>query len=96
MRELIFEVTQEADGGYWAECLTDTIVTEGDTWEELRQNVREVVKAFYFDQPDKLPTTLRLLPSPRLPDQRGCTARSSARSHDQSTLEPPPAGFRHP
>ena len=45
MRELIFEVTQEADGGYWAECLTETIVTEGDTWEELRQNVREVVKA---------------------------------------------------
>src|SRR6516165_8681707 len=27
MRELIFEVTQEADGGYWAECLTETIVT---------------------------------------------------------------------
>jgi predicted RNase H-like HicB family nuclease len=47
MRELIFEVTQEADGGYWAECLTDTIVTEGDTWDELRQNVREVVKAFF-------------------------------------------------
>jgi hypothetical protein len=35
-------------------------VTEGDTWEELRRNVREVVKAFYFDQPEKLPTTLRL------------------------------------
>jgi len=60
MRELIFEVIQEADGGYCAECLTETIVTEGDTWEELRQNVREVVRAFYFDQPDKLPTTLRL------------------------------------
>ena len=43
-RELIFEVTQEANGGYWAECLTETIVTEGDTWEELRQNNREVVR----------------------------------------------------
>jgi hypothetical protein len=31
MRELIFEVIQEADGGYCAECLTETIVTEGDT-----------------------------------------------------------------
>jgi predicted RNase H-like HicB family nuclease len=60
MQELIFEVTQEADGGYWAECLTETILTEGDTWDELRQNVREVVKAFYFDQPDRLPATLRL------------------------------------
>jgi predicted RNase H-like HicB family nuclease len=50
----------EADGGYSAECLTETFVTEGDTWEELRQNVWEVVRAFYFDRPEKLPTTLRL------------------------------------
>ena len=48
MRELIFEVIQEADGGDWAECLTETIVTEGDTWDELRQNVREVVKSLLF------------------------------------------------
>ena len=60
MRELIFEVIQEADGGFCAECLTESIVTEGNTWEELRQNVKEVVKAFYFDEPDKLPATLRL------------------------------------
>jgi predicted RNase H-like HicB family nuclease len=60
MPELVFEVTQEADGGFVAECLTDTIVTEGDSWEQLRENVREVVKAFYFDQPDKLPATIRL------------------------------------
>jgi predicted RNase H-like HicB family nuclease len=60
MGELIFEVIPEGDGGYCAECLTETIVTEGNTWEALRQNVKEVVKAFYFDQPDKLRATLRL------------------------------------
>jgi predicted RNase H-like HicB family nuclease len=60
MRELIFEVTQEDDGGFCAECLTDSIVTEADTWDELRQNVKEVVRAFYFDQPDKLPASIRL------------------------------------
>lgn len=60
MRELIFEVVQESDGGYCAECLTESIVTEGDTWEELRQNVKEVVRAFYFDRPAELPDTLRL------------------------------------
>jgi hypothetical protein len=60
MRELIFEVTQEDDGGFCAECLTDSIVTEADTWDQLRQNVKEVVRAFYFDQPDKLPTSIRL------------------------------------
>jgi predicted RNase H-like HicB family nuclease len=60
VNELIFEVLQEADGGFCAECLSDAIVTEGDTWEELRQNVQEVVRAFYFDQPEKLPKTIRL------------------------------------
>ena len=60
MSELVFEVVQEADGGYCAECLSDSIVTEGDTWEELRKNVQEVVRAFYFDQPEKLPSTIRL------------------------------------
>ena len=60
MRELIFEVTQEADGGFFAECLTDGIVTEADTWDQLRHNVKEVVRAYYFDQLDKLPTTIRL------------------------------------
>jgi predicted RNase H-like HicB family nuclease len=60
MQELIFEVTQEGDGGYCAECLTEAIVTEGDTWEELRQNVKEAVKAFYFDRPNDVPSTLRL------------------------------------
>jgi hypothetical protein len=60
MLELIFEVTQEADGGFFAECLTESIVTEADTWDQLRHNVKEVVRAFYFDQLDKLPTTIRL------------------------------------
>ena len=35
-------------------------VTEGDTWEELRKNVQEVVRAFYFDQPDRIPNAVRL------------------------------------
>ena len=49
--ELLFEVTQEADAGYCAECLTENIFTQGDTWEELRANVKEAVAAFYFDRP---------------------------------------------
>ena len=42
MKELVFEVTQEEDGGYCAECLTENIFTQGETWEELRQNVRRL------------------------------------------------------
>jgi hypothetical protein len=34
MAELVFGVTQEADGGYCAECLTENIFTEGNTWQQ--------------------------------------------------------------
>ena len=50
MNEIVFEVTQEADGGYCAECLTESIFTQGDNWDELRANVREAVEVFYFDR----------------------------------------------
>ena len=49
MDQLVFEVSQEPDGGYTAECLTEDIITQADTWEELRQSVREAVRAHYFD-----------------------------------------------
>ena len=58
MAELIFEVTQETDGGYCAECLTLDIFTQGDTWDELRSNVREAVRAYFFDQ--AIPERVRL------------------------------------
>jgi predicted RNase H-like HicB family nuclease len=58
MTEVVFDVVQEADGGYRAECLTDNIFTQGDTWEELRKNVVEAVNAFFFDAP--APRRIRL------------------------------------
>jgi len=51
MSELVFEVTQEQDGGFCAECLSENIFTQGDSWEALRQNVREAVRGYHFDQP---------------------------------------------
>ncbi len=59
MSEIVFEITQEADGGYVAECLTESIFTQADDWDGLRQNVREAVAAHYFDRPQK-PSTIRL------------------------------------
>lgn len=49
MQELVFEVTQEADGGYIAESLGEGVITQADTWDELRRNVREAVEAYFFD-----------------------------------------------
>ena len=54
----MFEITQEADGGFCAECLTESIFSQGDTWDELRENVKEAVEAFYFDR--SKPKGLRL------------------------------------
>ena len=51
MNELVFEVTQEADGGFVAECLGESIFTQADSWNELRKNVQEAINAFYFDRP---------------------------------------------
>ena len=61
MSELVFEVAQEADGGYCAECLTENIFTQGDTWDELRLNVREAVAAYFFDRPAPGRIRLRLV-----------------------------------
>jgi hypothetical protein len=46
--EIVFTVTQENDGGYVAECLSHDIFTQGNTWDELRANVREAVSAYFF------------------------------------------------
>lgn len=48
--EIVFEVTQESDGGFVAECLSEPIFTQADDWESLRKNVREAVSAFFFDR----------------------------------------------
>ena len=58
MKELIFEVMQEADGGFTAEALGESIFTQADSWDELKANVREAVQAFYFDS--VAPASIRL------------------------------------
>ena len=61
VNEIVFEVTQEADGRFSAECLTESIFTQGNTWDELRANVKEAVEAFYFDSPKPAGVRLHLV-----------------------------------
>jgi hypothetical protein len=61
MKELIFEVTQDADGGFVAEALGESIFTQADNWDELRAAVREAVQAFYFDSVPPASIRLRLV-----------------------------------
>ena len=60
MSEIIFEVVEdEVDSGYVARALGYGIHTEGESLEELRQNVREAVEC-YFDETMKRPSVIRL------------------------------------
>ena len=53
------EVTQDADGGLVAECLSEIIFTQADSWDELRGNAKEAVAAYFFDHPQP-PAAIRL------------------------------------
>ena len=61
MRELVFEVTQEADGGFCARAIGETIFTQGDTWEELREMVLDATKGYFYDSQPPAQIRLHLL-----------------------------------
>ncbi|MEK7677947.1 MAG: 2-oxoisovalerate dehydrogenase [Verrucomicrobiota bacterium] len=59
MNEIIFEIREdEAEGGFVARALGPSIITQADTWEELRTNVRDAVRC-HFDE-GQAPRVIRL------------------------------------
>lgn len=58
MKELIFLVEDSAEGGYEAKALGESIFTEGETMESLKENIKEAVKC-HFDEETK-PDMIRL------------------------------------
>lgn len=60
LSEIIFEVSEdEVDGGYSATAVGYGIHTEGETVDEVRDNVREAVEC-YFDDETVRPGRIRL------------------------------------
>lgn len=57
--ELIFEVHEADEGGFWTRSLGTDIFTQGETWDELKKNVREAV-ACHFERPSDCPKLIRL------------------------------------
>jgi predicted RNase H-like HicB family nuclease len=51
--ELLFEVRDAEEGGYFAKALSHSIFTEGNSWEELRANILEVTALHFEDAQDK-------------------------------------------
>jgi len=47
--ELIFEIRDAEEGGYFARALGHAIFTEADSWEELRANLLEAVSLHFED-----------------------------------------------
>jgi predicted RNase H-like HicB family nuclease len=47
--ELIFEIRDAEEGGYYARALGHAIFTEAETWEELRKNALEAASLHFED-----------------------------------------------
>lgn len=49
MEEIIFVVKESEEGGFIASGLNDSIITDGETVEELRNNVKQAVRCHFED-----------------------------------------------
>ena len=50
MREIIFLVEEAEEGGFVARALGEAIFTEGETWEELKEMVRDAVRCHFGEE----------------------------------------------
>ena len=59
MSEIVFLVEDDPDGGYTARALGESIFTEGDTEDELKENVIDALRCHYDHESD-IPRVIRL------------------------------------
>jgi hypothetical protein len=58
MNEIIFVIEEASEGGFAARALGESIFTEADTLDTLRQQVRDAVNCHFDD--GKAPKVIRL------------------------------------
>jgi len=58
MNEVIFLIEDSAEGGYQARALGESIFTEGESMEELKENIREAVRCHFEEI--TIPSVIRL------------------------------------
>jgi predicted RNase H-like HicB family nuclease len=56
--EIIFYIEESLDGGFEAKALGYPVFTDGETLEELKQNIKDAVRC-HFD-PEETPQVIRL------------------------------------
>jgi hypothetical protein len=59
MSEIIFEVREAEEGGFWARALGHSIFTQGEDWNDLRVMVKDAVTC-HFAKETEHPTIIRL------------------------------------
>jgi hypothetical protein len=54
MQEIIFVINESLDGGYEAEALGFSIFTEGENWDDLKENIIEAVSCHFDDRVQRI------------------------------------------
>ncbi len=58
MSEIIFLISESEESGFQAKCLNEPIFTEGESFDELKKNIKEAILC-HFDE-GKAPKIVRL------------------------------------
>jgi predicted RNase H-like HicB family nuclease len=59
IKEIIFMVEEDPEGGYTARALGYSIFTEAETLEELKESIKDAIKC-HFDRDEEIPKIVRL------------------------------------
>ena len=54
MSEIIFIVEESAEGGFEARALGQSIYTDGESMEELKENIREAIRCHFEERAPKV------------------------------------------
>ena len=50
MKELLFLIHDAEEGGYYAEAIGVSIFAEGDTFDELKTNIKSGIECYYENE----------------------------------------------
>lgn len=59
LKEIVFIVEEDPEGGYNAKALEHPIFTEGHTIEELKENIKDAIKC-HFEREEDIPRIIHL------------------------------------
>jgi hypothetical protein len=57
-KEVIFLIEESVEGGYEARAMGYSIFTEGETYEEVKENIKEAIKC-HFEE-NEIPNIIRI------------------------------------